>query len=266
MLTANARFFAVEAPIPFGLAGTLVGTTGLTLIVLGLLYTRTHAQWALIAGIAGIYLAASLGHPYPMVRYVVPWVPVAYVAMASGVAALRSWPALKHFALVPAALLLVANVAWLAHFRVVTATRIHGEFGRALPFEWTGYRETAEWIRTQTPADARLASGDDTLYFLYSGRRAVRPWIHQPEHYTPEFGFGPPRVDPAGVQKALDDLEVRFLVIDPQLHGGEAEFARQSLESLVTANANAWTLRFTSTNGQHRVYERLGADLRNRPS
>jgi hypothetical protein len=62
-----------------------------------------------------------------------------------------------------------------------------------------------------------------------------------------------------GVQQALDDLDVRYLVLDPQLSGGEADFARQSLESLVTTNASDWTLRFTSTNGKHRVFERIGA-------
>lgn len=266
VLTANARFFATEAAIPFGLSGMLIGTTGLALIVAGLFHLRKQPVWSLVGGVAAFYAFAILAHPYPMVRYLVPWVPVAYVAMAGGLAALRSRTTVGNLALVPAALVLAGNVAWLAHFHGVTATRIHGEFGRALPFEWTGYRETAEWIRTQTPADARLASGDDTLYFVYTGRCAVRPWIHQPEHYTPGFGFGPPHVDPAGTQRALDDLGVGFVVIDPQLSGGEAEFARRSLESLVTVNAGAWTLRFTSSNREHRVYQRTSADARNRPS
>ncbi len=50
-------------------------------------------------------------------------------------------------------------------------------------YGWTGFGETFSWIKQNTRSDDVLATAYDPMYYLYTGRKAVRPWIHRPETY-----------------------------------------------------------------------------------
>jgi hypothetical protein len=154
-------------------------------------------------------------------------------------------------------MLLAVDGAWLRHFRTVTATSVHGEFGRPLPYSWSGFEAVVAWVRTHTPADSRVASGHDAFYALYTGRRAVRPWIHRPENYTPAYGayLAAPE-EPDMVLAELDRLEVCYLIIDPLLEAGEGEYGRRRLDALLTNDVRAWRLVFSTSASDHHVWIR----------
>jgi hypothetical protein len=100
-----------------------------------------------------------------------------------------------------------------------------------------------------------IATAFDPVYFIYTGRRAVRPWVHQPERYS--AGYQPPALpdsSAAVVDAELDALGVEFLIVDP-IEAGEGEHARRTLGELLS-DSSRWALVFTATDGAHRVYRR----------
>jgi hypothetical protein len=135
---------------------------------------------------------------------------------------------------------------------------VHGEFGRALPFDWSGFSETTAWIRDHTPGSAVVASCYDSLYFLYTGRQAVRPWLHQPERYTVGYGLTSPMPDGHRLDVDLRELGVTYLVIDPLLSGRESDYGAASLRSVLEAAPGTWREVYRTPDNAHIVYVRGG--------
>jgi hypothetical protein len=55
--------------------------------------------------------------------------------------------------------------------------------GARLPTSWQGFSETFQWIRSHTDDKVVLATVYDPMYYLYTGRRAIRPGFHKPQTY-----------------------------------------------------------------------------------
>ena len=54
------------------------------------------------------------------------------------------------------------------------------------------------------------------MYYLYTGRKAVRPWIHRPETYFYPYGNAKPDLGSIeDIRENLNQLGVRFLVVNP---------------------------------------------------
>lgn len=257
----NAWFFLKSVPMVFGLPAAALTVMGLILGAAGawlLRRTRTIALGSLWFGVTVIGL---IGHPYPMERYLTPFVPLACVLMVCGAAWTKglifsaAGTVLSRVALlVPAAILLTVNVTWLRHYQAVSASSVHGEFGRALPFDWRAFAETALWIRQNTDINTRLASGHDTFYALNTGRDAVRPWVHRPEKYTAADGRNDPEPpDAAKVLTALGELNVCYLVVDPLLEGREGDWGRSHISAIVLEQTDKWRFVFTASSGRPQI-------------
>jgi hypothetical protein len=143
---------------------------------------------------------------------------------------------------------------------VVGATQSQGpqwHFGRRSAFSWTGFEEVFDWIRRNTPPKAVLATAYDPVYFLNTGRRAIRPWVHEPERYRMEYGWPRGDIPCATVSDELDRLGVTYLIVDPLGQDGESSHARRTIEWLLAGSSSGeWIKVFETSNGQHRVYRR----------
>ena len=258
ILLTNAELFMRAAPMVFGLITPLLALVSVAVMAFGALDRRVRGSMALALRLLALYALTILGHPYPMQRYLVPFVPLMYVLMGVGWTRLAGRLSMPRLTIAPLLLLLAFNVSWLLHYRSVTRTGVHAEFGRALPFEWSGFSDTAAWIRKNTPGSAVVASPYDSLYFLYTGRQAVRPWLHQPERYAVGYGLASPM--PAGNRFAADlrELGVTYLVIDPLLSGRESDYGAASLRSVLEAEPDMWREAYRTPDNTHVVYVRSG--------
>ena len=258
ILLTNAGLFMRAAPMVFGLITPLVAVVFLAVMAFGAFDRRLRGPMALAARLLGLYALIVLAHPYPMQRYLVPLVPFAYVLMGIGWTRLAARMSMPRLTIAPLLLLLAFNVSWLIHYRSLTRTGVHGEFGRALPFDWSGFSETTAWIRDHTPGSAVVASCYDSLYFLYTGRQAVRPWLHQPERYTVGYGLTSPMPDGHRLDVDLRELGVTYLVIDPLLSGRESDYGAASLRSVLEAAPGTWREVYRTPDNAHIVYVRGG--------
>jgi hypothetical protein len=81
------------------------------------------------------------------------------------------------------------------------------------PGTWRDHQQLFTWLREQTPPDAILASGLDTMMFLYTDRKAFRPVVYRPEVF---FGAGgSPIGEPDDVRRLLRQGRASFLVLSP---------------------------------------------------
>jgi hypothetical protein len=151
VVLANSRFFLHASPLVFGWPGPVIAILGVVLAAVGIWRLRSTRSAHLI----GLWFAASfavlLGHPYPMARYLVPFVIAFCVLVAAGTAAIRA--RLEPLALprvvplVPVLVLLAVDGTWLRHFGRVTTTTASSD-GPCLirrpdfRLSWSGYART----------------------------------------------------------------------------------------------------------------------------
>ncbi len=221
-----------------------------------------------------LYAGLILLWPWNPARYSIPLAPLVPLSLLLGTQFLSQTMAASEGADAPAgARFLRRALPWLPTLLVVVmaagwllAYRPHGEgttrmaFLSRLEYDWSGFEETADWIRNNTPPDAILATAYDPMYFLSTGRRGVRPWLHKPWTYS--YPRRDPRPDigsAAEVQDALESLGASYLVIDPLDGYLERDAAKVLFEALLEGYSASHPeqepqLRFVSRDSLHRVY------------
>jgi hypothetical protein len=214
----------------------------------------------------GTYLPVVLAHPFAPHRYLIPLVPVLVLAILAGCrVGGEIWCAVfgpRLASLAPVALaalstglLLLGSVLWVPYRLTPSECHVRGWYGADLGYRFAGFEETFEWIRRNTSPQARLGTMFDPMYFLYTGRHAVRPWFHQPETYFYPYGAAKPFVgDPREVATELRALGVDYLVLDPPTGYAEGEAGVGMLQSVLDLPDIRSALVFRSSDGRHAVY------------
>lgn len=215
---------------------------------------------------AVFYLTLILLWPFDPGRYSMPLVPLVLLSFIMGTAAaferLRTlveqpvprW-VLRSLVLLPLLAIVALDVAWIRVFLRPVPGKTRVAFSAWLDYSWTGFEETFDWIREHTEPDALLASAYDPMYYLFTGRQGVRPWIHRPETYFYPVSGGEPRMGPADdVRRALAELGIEYMVIDPIDGYVEGDAARELMEEVLAGYAEPPALAYISTDGLHRIY------------
>jgi 4-amino-4-deoxy-L-arabinose transferase-like glycosyltransferase len=250
----------------FAQAGWALGapTTFVALIIAigagtGALTATRRSTIVEIAAMSALYAVVLLGYPAIFARYLLPAVPLVCALTASAaMPAVESRPRFdlaRVLGLAAVATLVLTNAFELHHYSKRPSNSIHVGFDRYLPSDKQGFLDTAEWIRSATPPDAVLGSANDTMYYVLTSRRAIRPWPHEPEAYNPDY-YQPARPADADVPGELRKLGVSYLVVDPFLSDLEGAHAANYMSRILGAPHDTWRLVFTSSDSLHRIYRR----------
>jgi len=261
----NIRLVADSMFIVMGISWILIWPALLVPLIVGAVQL-VRSGWRMPLLFSSCYLALVILHPFAPYRYLLPLAPLCVLATARG--ATHLWAlvrgsniALRRPASVPAvtvlAVLLFGNGVWLRpHYQA--DGRVRWWNGRETGYGWDGFEETFDWVRHHTPQEARLGAFYDPMYFLYTGREAVRPWLHRSETYFYPYGATKPFVGrPEQVAKELRALCIDFLVLDPPAGYAEGPAAIELLRAVISLPETNAQLVFTSRDGLHEVY-RLG--------
>jgi hypothetical protein len=218
-----------------------------------------------------IFLLASLGlllfWPFHPGRYVAPLVPLVILFLFRGMDATGRWiesyseklpaaPLAAKLAWCPVVLILLLDGVWLSsYFLIQDEQTTRGLYGSRQAYGWRGFEESFAWIRTHTKPDALMATAYDPMYFLYTGRRAIRPALHRSASYFYPYGAAVPDVGSAAeIKSALEALHVDYLVVDPLEGYAEGKAAVKLFGDLVGAYGERATQVFTSSDGKHKIY------------
>jgi hypothetical protein len=248
-----------------GLVVLLVGFT-----VVGMISSRgrDHAvTWSFFL----FSLLTLLFWPFQPSRYCLPLVPVMVLFLYRGLDRAAQWVCqidwtpLPKFILhklvwAPVVVVLGLNLFWLSSFvwsRHPETTR--GLYGGRAPYTWAGFEQTFAWVRENTQADELLATAYDPMYFLYTGRKAIRPALHRPATYFYPYGAANPDVGSvAEIKPQLVGLGAKYLIIDPMDGYAEGTATLQLMDDIVRSYGDQARLVFTSSDGLHKVF-RLSA-------
>ena len=212
-------------------------------------------------------IALLLFWPFHPARYAAPLVPLLILFVFRGMQALEQWIDAKagEYALaalagklvwIPALLIFILNGVWLSGYLLIRDEQTtRSVFGRRLPFAWSGFEETFAWVRQHAPAGALLATAYDPMYYLYTGRRTIRPALHRPDTYFYPYGAAQPDVGSVEeIQPQLEKLRINFLIIDPMEGYAEGKATLRLFDALVAAYGERAKEVFTSADGKHKIY------------
>jgi hypothetical protein len=205
--------------------------------------------------------------PFHPVRYVASLVPILFLFLFRGMLVTEhwiksrggdfsAWGMVAKIAWCPALMILLLNGVWLSGFLLIKDEQSsRGLFGRRVGYSWRGFEENFAWIKVNTQADALLATAYDPMYYLYTGRKAIRPALHRSGTYFYPYGEANPEVGSTEEIKAqLDKLAVKYLIIDPLDGYAEGKATLRLLDQLVNSYGSKATHVFTSSDGKHRIY------------
>jgi hypothetical protein len=202
------------------------------------------------------YLAMCLVWPWPPGRFVVP-IAHPLIALAFRPLWMRRSRSVKAALWMIVGLLCVFNAQrlWMHH-------QISAEDNFAyviLPthserVSWTEYGNLFRWIQENTAEDAVIASGMDTMLYLYTGRPAYRPFPRSAAASL--YAGSKPDIGPAAdLWAAVVSGGARYLVLTPMPWFMEEETFQARVRTLEERQANELRERYVGLDSRFRVLE-----------
>ena len=139
-------------------------------------------QFNILAWFLAVYLIMILLWPWPPSRFLAPILPILVPYLLIGILVigrrLFSRRLYQIFAAVGLIVILVSNMMQV--YTVHQKNQLTG-----LPFvnsdvSWSSYERIFDWLRTNTQVNDVVASGLDTMIYLYTDRQGFRPFQHKP--------------------------------------------------------------------------------------
>ena len=231
------------------------------------LWSVVRQQNVFFNGFLLFYTVLILSWPWHPARYLMPLLPVLLLSLFKGVQAAtaiirphatKAWSAaiVPFVARIPIAIVAVLLSVWLWSYTQVNRTNhLTLWAGNRASYGWTGFDETFSWIEQNTRSDDVLATAYDPMYYLYTGRKAVRPWIHHPETYFYPYGNAEPHLGfVEEIRDSLDKLGVRFIIVNPLEGYSERVAAAELFANLLRSYSVEPELVFESSDSLHKIY------------
>jgi hypothetical protein len=236
------------------------------LMLCGLL-SILRRQTVFFNGFLLFYGGLILSWPFNPARYSMPLIPVLLLSLFHGAQAASAFLQLRRettwsgmivpvLVRIPIAMVALLMLGWLWGYVHINRNQHLVQWGGfRSSYGWSGFSETFSWIKKNTQKDDVLAAGYDPMYYLYTGRKAVRPWMHRPETYFYPYGNANPDLGSVEeIRKYLDELGVRFLIVDPMEGYSERVAVAELLDDLVRSYEVQPELVFESTDHFHKIY------------
>jgi len=212
-------------------------------------------------------IALLLFWPFHPGRYLAPLVPLFFWFLLGGIVWVASWikAVLKDSPwggvfsrLVWSApiIVILLDGVWLSGYLLIRDDQTaRGLYGRRMAYSWSGFEESFSWVREHTRPDAVLATAYDPMYYLYTGRQAIRPALHRPASYFYPPGSSQPNVGRVEeIKPQLMKLRINYLIIDPLDGYAEGKATLKLFDELIQSFGTEAEQVFTSTDGKHRIY------------
>ena len=182
------------------------------LLILIVMYSDLRRARVLPCMMAG-YLLVVCMWPWPPYRFTLPIMPFFLAYMLRGMSRiLRSFsslPAYRGIVLLVVGGLMVSNLALLNRYsQIKHLTHFPSNGIAGSQVSWSSYKKVFTWIAEHTEPDDVIASGFDTMIYLYTGRKAIRPFVVRP---TAMF-YG----EEEEILGSLKNLEQFFSIYNPR--------------------------------------------------
>ncbi len=223
--------------IQFGRVSTLLNLLAGSLCLIGLVRSFVNYKLTLPAVWFAVNITMVFGWLFSPVRYQVPLYAIALVLLAMLMRNAR--PAL----VVVLALCAVINVGDLFKLRRITGTQGVPTWALIPPDNWPQTMQAMNWLRKHTASDSVVAANCDPAVFLYTGRKAIRPF--NVEDYGLLFGSSRDRLPLGSSERLRNHLKanhISYLLVTPMTYFMEGPFFHEQLASLMRLSPAAFHL------------------------
>lgn len=193
--------------------------------------------WRLLPFLMISYLLLILLWPWPPFRFLVPILPFLLGYFFEGVSSfLQRWKIRTGYLFLVGLLLVATNFAVLSWYVQETRKFDYPYIALAQnPASWASYKDIFAWLRAHSQPEDVIASMEDPMIFLYTGRRAIRPFKIAPGllGYGDELNtYG----SPEDLFETLKAYKVRYLVKLPIF-----AFDQARIDALISEVQNRYT-------------------------
>jgi hypothetical protein len=236
--------------------GALSVAASLAVLLAGLRWLRT---WTVADTFLGIYVAMTLAWAWPPDRFLVVVYPLILCAVwrvyRAGVERFPKYAAMAR----AAGVALVWIVAFHGVWELRDSARVTASLG-VVPVmgpqdAWRDTSAQLDWIRENTAADSVVMANLDPVFYLYTGRKAVRGFQADPYRlfYMPEPGSQP--LGPlAELRRTIQDEGVTYIVRAPNNVFAEAPYLDRLLEELVRSAPDTIRMVAQGRDARFRIY------------
>ncbi len=188
------------------------------------------------------YAAVILIWPWPPARFLVPLLPLTTIFLVRGSSRAVRWlpGRLRTSTLVTAVILAIGSnlLAYEKQARVVRRTGYpHVQVEGDSQARWSDYEQLFRWIRENTALEDVLASGLDSMLYLFTDRHAVRPFESRPRAlFYGDSGAATGTVE--DLVAILNRHHAKFLVKLPMPGFAEEEPLNQLIEETIRTRSN----------------------------
>jgi hypothetical protein len=180
------------AKISFELLNKIVQQFGITITICSLIglisileiFRQIKYNRILVYYLVG-YLSVIILWPWPPSRFIIPILPFLLAYLFKDISKLFQ----NYLSIINKKLLIILSLSVLMGINLSSIYQI-GKINRTMhypypttlnyPVSWLSYSSIFHWVNNHTQPDDVIASGLDTMVYLYTGRRAFRPFAMNP--------------------------------------------------------------------------------------
>ncbi len=171
-----------------------------------------------LSAVLSLYAVVMIVWPWPPFRFLVPIMPYLVSAFLTAIVTALSRFNLKESVVSGAltAVMLISNIYYLNQVtQFIDISKIPLMSVPKTALYWSSYEEVLDWVKSNTRDDEVVACTFDSLTYLYTGRKCIRPY--ELNLASACYGQNEPLIG------SLDDLvanlrryHVRYLIVTPQ--------------------------------------------------
>ena len=224
----------------------LAGAAALMLVCSGLWRARREP----VAAVMLAYCAIHAAWVWPPLRFAVPVIPLLLWLGFVGAAKQR------FLACVVAAVLFAAG-----GFQLWTTVMQARDKGIVSPLagteNWNDTARLLHWVSLETPSDATLTGNLDPMYYLFTGRKAVRAFTTDPYSLYYDLGHqtGSPLGTVDGFRNRLLATKSDYVIVTATSKSGEAKHLNQLVYELSQRCSRSLSLVSGSVDSGYAIYK-----------
>jgi hypothetical protein len=215
-------------------------------------------QFRVLPGFLVGYFLVVVVWPWPPARFITPVLPflLAYILheLWQSIPE-RSYLVWKRILLAVLGVFLMVNLTFPFLFMGVCRSNCYPySWNLKQPVQWSSYVKTFAWIKTHTKTSDVIASGLDSMIYLYTGRAAFRPYMVRPVSLF--YGEdSPPLGELKDFYKIMRWYKPRYLVQTAMPGFSEEKPLNQLIEQVRTKNPQWLKPVYTGEDSRFIIFE-----------
>lgn len=206
------------------------------------------------------YLLIIILWPWQSIRFLIPILPFLIANMLLGIVVtlrrLSSLPGFKIFNLIAISILVASNMIFVYYQSKVNQNTGYPRRSALVEAKvsWDAYEDVFKWLKDNSQPDDIIASGIDSMMYLYTDRRSVRPFVSN----SPSLFYGQDVPGTGTIRdfcKILETYKPKYLVQTPMPGFSEEKPFNELLDKFTKKFPNLLVPAYIGEDLRFKVFE-----------